>query len=216
MRYAALLHDFGKVAVQERYLRKGKKLYASQMIAMRQRFAYILRSIEADYLRERLAALESGDASAERLALIEAEYHRRRADAERVRDIVQKANEPTVVEAERVRALSSVPTRSFPMLDKDPDVEDQDPFPVEEWAERPLAEHQGGRAALDHQGQSVGERAQEDRRARHRDLQVPAEAAVDRRAGARPRDRLCASREAQRHRATRASSRPRRSRASRR
>jgi response regulator RpfG family c-di-GMP phosphodiesterase len=137
VRYAALLHDFGKVAVQERYLRKAKKLYASQMIAMRQRFAYILRSIEADYLRERLAALESGDASPERLALIEAEYHRRRAEAERVRDIVQKANEPTVVEAERVRALGSLPTRSFPMLEKDAEVEDQDKFPVEEWANGP-------------------------------------------------------------------------------
>ena len=59
VRYAALLHDFGKVAVQEKYLRKGKKLYASQMIAIRQRFAYILKAIEADYLRARLEAHRS-------------------------------------------------------------------------------------------------------------------------------------------------------------
>jgi hypothetical protein len=44
------------------YLRKERKLYAGQLIALRQRFAYILRSIEADYLR-RGSPLESGDAS---------------------------------------------------------------------------------------------------------------------------------------------------------
>jgi len=137
VRYAALLHDFGKVAVQERYLRKERKLYAGQLISLRQRFAYILRSIEADYLRERLRALESGDASPDRLAAIELEYSRRRAEAERVREIVQQANQPTVVKAERERALASLPTRSFTMLERDPEVEDQDSFPVEEWANGP-------------------------------------------------------------------------------
>jgi len=137
VRYAALLHDFGKVAVQERYLRKERKLYAGQLIALKQRFAYILRSIEADYLRARVHALESGDASPERLAALEAEYHHRRAEAERVRAIVEKANEPTVVEAESAPALGNLPTRSFPMLEKDREVEDQDTFPVEEWANGP-------------------------------------------------------------------------------
>jgi HD-GYP domain-containing protein (c-di-GMP phosphodiesterase class II) len=137
VRYAALLHDFGKVAVQERYLRKERKLYAGHLIALKQRFAYILRSLEADYLRARLHALESGQASPDRLAALEAEYHRRRAEAERVRAIVEKANEPTVVEAENAPALGKLPTRSFPMLERDQEVEDQDEFPVEEWANGP-------------------------------------------------------------------------------
>jgi HD-GYP domain-containing protein (c-di-GMP phosphodiesterase class II) len=136
VRYASLLHDFGKVAVQERYLRKERKLYAGQMIALKQRFAYILRSIEADYLRKRLAAVESGDAALDRLAAIEADYLRRRAEAERIRDIVERANEPTVLEGDPL-ALGSVPTRSFPMLERDPEVESQDKFPVEEWANEP-------------------------------------------------------------------------------
>jgi HD-GYP domain-containing protein (c-di-GMP phosphodiesterase class II) len=137
VRYAALLHDFGKVAVQERYLRKERKLYAGQLIALRQRFAYILRSLEADYLRAKVHALESGDASPQRLAAIEAEYQQRRTEAERVRDMVEQANQPTVVEAERERLLASLPTRSFPMLEKDAEVEDQDSFPVEEWSNGP-------------------------------------------------------------------------------
>jgi HD-GYP domain-containing protein (c-di-GMP phosphodiesterase class II) len=131
VRYAALLHDFGKVAVQEKYLRKGKKLYASQMIAMRQRFAYILKAIEADYLRARLAAIEAGRGP-DALAPIEAEYRRRQGDAKRVLEAVLHANEPSVVEEESFRAVMSLPARSFPSF------EDQERFPVEEWAEGPF------------------------------------------------------------------------------
>ena len=131
VRYAALLHDFGKVAVQEKYLRKGKKLYASQMIAIRQRFAYILKAIEAEYLRARLAALDSGR-SGDALVEIEAEYRRRHGAAERVLQAVLKANEPSVVEEESFRAVMSLPARRFPSF------EDQEKFPVEEWAEEPF------------------------------------------------------------------------------
>jgi HD-GYP domain-containing protein (c-di-GMP phosphodiesterase class II) len=131
VRYAALLHDFGKVAVQEKYLRKGKKLYASQMIAIRQRFAYIRKAIEADYLRARMGALESGDASPAALAAIDAEYRRRRGDAERVLEAVEKANEPTVVEEESFRVVMNLPARSLP-------IEAQESFPVEEWAGGPF------------------------------------------------------------------------------
>jgi HD-GYP domain-containing protein (c-di-GMP phosphodiesterase class II) len=131
VRYAALLHDFGKVAVQEKYLRKGKKLYASQMIAIRQRFAYILRTIEADYLRARLQALDAGRGS-DALAAIEADYLRRRGEAERMRDAVMSANEPTVMEEENFRALMHVPARSFLSF------EHQEQFPVEDWAEGPF------------------------------------------------------------------------------
>jgi HD-GYP domain-containing protein (c-di-GMP phosphodiesterase class II) len=131
LRYAALLHDFGKVAVQEKYLRKGKKLYASQMIAIRQRFAYILKAIEADHLRARLAAVEAGRATAPELADLDAEHGRRRQEAERVLRLVLDANEPAVVEEERFRAVMSLSARplSFEELVR---------FPVEAWAEGPF------------------------------------------------------------------------------
>jgi HD-GYP domain-containing protein (c-di-GMP phosphodiesterase class II) len=133
VRYAALLHDFGKVAVQEKYLRKGKKLYATQMIAIRQRFAYILRSIEADRLRARLQALESGRTGTEHLAAIDAECTRRRTEAERVLQVVLSANEPTVVEEDSFRAVMNLPRR-----DPFANHEAEDRFPVEAWAEGPF------------------------------------------------------------------------------
>ena len=58
LRYAALLHDFGKVAVEEKYLKKDKKLYATELIGLRQRFAYISKANEADYLRAQLESCE--------------------------------------------------------------------------------------------------------------------------------------------------------------
>jgi HD-GYP domain-containing protein (c-di-GMP phosphodiesterase class II) len=133
LRYAALLHDFGKVAVQEKYLRKGKKLFATQGIAIRQRFAYILKSIEADYLRARLNALESGRFDPDRLAAIEADYARRRAEAEDVLEAVVRANEPTVVEEDTFRALMNLPTREAFATH-----EAEEQFPVEAWADGPF------------------------------------------------------------------------------
>jgi HD-GYP domain-containing protein (c-di-GMP phosphodiesterase class II) len=131
VRYAALLHDFGKVAVQEKYLRKGKKLFASQAIAIRQRFAYILKAIEADHLRARLAALEAGETTPEARGALDAAFERRRAEAERVLALVMRANEPTVVEEDGFRALMNLDTRSFASF------EALDQFPVEDWAHGP-------------------------------------------------------------------------------
>jgi HD-GYP domain-containing protein (c-di-GMP phosphodiesterase class II) len=132
LRYAALLHDFGKVAVQEKYLRKKKKLYAEAMIKIKQRFAYILKCIEADHLRAQLEMRESGAARAKALEELEKEYRRSRAEVEHLRDAVIRANEPTVVARESFSAFINLPTREF--ADKD----EEERFPVEEWAKRPF------------------------------------------------------------------------------
>ena len=131
LRYAALLHDFGKVAVQEKYLRKKNKLYAGQMIAIRQRFAYILKCIESEHLRSQLALRDSGRATAAALAALDAEYQRKRADVERLRDAVGHANKPTVTAEESSSAFVDLPTRELGKAD-------EEGFPVEDWAEPPF------------------------------------------------------------------------------
>ncbi|HXK08498.1 MAG TPA: HD domain-containing phosphohydrolase [Vicinamibacteria bacterium] len=131
LRYAALLHDFGKVAVQEKVLGKRKKLHATRLVAVRQRFAYIAKSLEADYLRKRLDAIASGSATPAQLAALEAEYERRRAESDRLLGVILRANEPTVVEEESVRTLDDLPARVF----RDHDEEER--FPVEDWAQAP-------------------------------------------------------------------------------
>jgi HD-GYP domain-containing protein (c-di-GMP phosphodiesterase class II) len=131
LRYAALLHDFGKVAVQENVLGKRKKLHATRLLAIRQRFAYILRSIESDYLKARLDAVSSGRATRGYLASLEADHLRRRMEAEQLRDAVLKANEPSVVGDENFHALVNLPARAFLSH------EEEEGFPVEEWAQPP-------------------------------------------------------------------------------
>ena len=49
LRYAGLLHDFGKVGVREPVLIKAKKLYPGQLDLLRMRFAYIRKCAELDY-----------------------------------------------------------------------------------------------------------------------------------------------------------------------
>lgn len=48
IRYAALLHDFGKVCVPEAILGKRKKLYPEQLEIIRQRFSVAQRTLELD------------------------------------------------------------------------------------------------------------------------------------------------------------------------
>ena len=189
VRYAALLHDFGKVAVQEKFLRKGKKLYASQMIAIRQRFAYILRTIEADYLRARLAALESGrkgDALAGDRGRVPAPARRRGARA------------AGGAEGERAfgRGGGELPRGDEPAATQLPELRGPGAVPGGGVGGGTLPEHGRGRGAVDPQGQPVGARAPEDREPRLAHLRVPAEAPVDRRAAPHPRDRMGPPREA--------------------
>ncbi|HKW76392.1 MAG TPA: HD domain-containing phosphohydrolase [Terriglobales bacterium] len=54
IRYASLLHDFGKVGVREEVLVKAKKLYPAQMDLIQQRFAFVRRTLEKDILESKL------------------------------------------------------------------------------------------------------------------------------------------------------------------
>ncbi len=54
LRYASLLHDFGKVGVREEVLVKAKKLYPAQLELIHQRFQFIRKAVEADTLRSKL------------------------------------------------------------------------------------------------------------------------------------------------------------------
>lgn len=54
IRYASLLHDFGKVGVRENVLVKAKKLYPLEMELVRIRFDYMIKAIEARFHRRKL------------------------------------------------------------------------------------------------------------------------------------------------------------------
>src|SRR5581483_6087577 len=73
LRYAGLLHDFGKVGVREQVLVKEKKLYPQDLDLIRQRFAYLTQAADLSFERERADVLlergrEGYDEAIERLA----------------------------------------------------------------------------------------------------------------------------------------------------
>src|SRR5258706_16255973 len=57
LRYACLLHDFGKVGVHEDVLGKEKKLPPRQLQVIQGRFEYVQRSLQVRYANEKLEAI---------------------------------------------------------------------------------------------------------------------------------------------------------------
>jgi HD-GYP domain-containing protein (c-di-GMP phosphodiesterase class II) len=115
--YASLLHDFGKVGVREKVLIKGKKLYVGEMMLVRQRFGYIKRSLEADYLRSKIEQIQAGRATPELLAEMDRTYEQGRDEIDQLLKMVLQSNEPTILEEESFRTLMDLTTRNFTDLE---------------------------------------------------------------------------------------------------
>jgi HD-GYP domain-containing protein (c-di-GMP phosphodiesterase class II) len=60
LRYAALLHDFGKVGVREHVLVKARKLYPQQLEMIRRRFHGARQFVELASVRKKLELIENG------------------------------------------------------------------------------------------------------------------------------------------------------------
>jgi HD-GYP domain-containing protein (c-di-GMP phosphodiesterase class II) len=115
IRYAALLHDFGKVGVREEVLVKAKKLYPTQMNLVAYRFDYLYKDLEARLEREKFQALlelEQTEAFS-RIALLEEEYPLRRAELENTLRAIVQANEPTVLPAGQFDHLFEIARQTY-------------------------------------------------------------------------------------------------------
>jgi HD-GYP domain-containing protein (c-di-GMP phosphodiesterase class II) len=117
IRYASLLHDFGKVGVREKVLIKGKKLYVGEQLVVRQRFNYIKRTLEGEHLRSKLEQVLASKASPELLAQMDRDYEERKEEIDQLLRMILQANEPTILEEESFRALMDLPNRTFTDMD---------------------------------------------------------------------------------------------------
>ena len=116
LRYAALLHDVGKVGVRERVLTKAGKLYPDQERLVRERFHHAAR---AEQLALVLGALEAAARSGRPVGPDELEGLRRELAAvedefDRLWEEIRRANDPAVVAAEIPAALETIARRRFP------------------------------------------------------------------------------------------------------
>lgn len=114
--YASLLHDFGKIGVREHVLVKAKKLYPHDLEMIRQRFEFVIRTIESDVLARKVHALSRG-ATLDDLAELDAELSRRRAEIEEAWRVVESANEPTVLAAGDFKRIEELGRQSYARLD---------------------------------------------------------------------------------------------------
>lgn len=108
LRYAALLHDFGKVAVREEVLVKAKKLYPVDLQRIRHRLAQLVQHEALVYERGRADHLmahgrDGYDAAVAALAVRRDE---RSAHLRRLLCAVDAANEPTVLPEARAEELA--------------------------------------------------------------------------------------------------------------
>ena len=101
IRYAALLHDFGKVGVREHVLVKADKLFPHELELLRMRFDLARAGLENARLRARL----EGGAEAD---LVE---QARELDA--LWEVVLTANRPTVLPAEASARLGDAAARTY-------------------------------------------------------------------------------------------------------
>ena len=122
LRYAGLLHDFGKVGVREQVLVKAKKLYPLQLELIRQRYDFVRRTAEREFWRRRAEFLEAhGRQGYEKfVAEIEAEHAREIGMLDRFLEAVLRANEPTVLPAERFEELLALARCTYQDLSGEP------------------------------------------------------------------------------------------------
>ena len=119
IRYAALLHDFGKVGVREQVLVKAKKLYPPDLALIRHRHAFIRRTAEREFWRKRAEFLErNGKADYERFrAELEERHARELAELDRFVEVVLRANEPSVLPEGSFDDLMEYARRTYQDMD---------------------------------------------------------------------------------------------------
>jgi HD-GYP domain-containing protein (c-di-GMP phosphodiesterase class II) len=123
MRYAALLHDFGKVAVPEYIFGKAKKLPDGKLDAIRLRFLLAINQIETLAARRKFELLQTGVALDDhRMIEIDTDAGARAGELQALLTTVESANEPRVVAAEIGALLDSILGKTYR------DVEDERPL----------------------------------------------------------------------------------------
>jgi HD-GYP domain-containing protein (c-di-GMP phosphodiesterase class II) len=115
IKYAGLLHDFGKVGVREHVLTKAKKLYPGQLELIRQRHAFVQRTLERDFWRRRAEFLERQGVGGyeEFVSRLDAAHRRELQQLDRFLAVVLQANEPSLLASESAADLAELGRRTY-------------------------------------------------------------------------------------------------------
>ena len=164
MRYASLLHDFGKVGVREHVLVKAEKLYPQELDVLRARFALARKDRQLQSVERRLAASREGRLHA---ALEQDETERLESELRELDETLEfilACNRPTVLPSGGFERLADLGRTHF----RD-----------EREAERPLLARARGGAAEHPPRLALGRGAAGDREPRQPHLPLPVADSVD-------------------------------------
>jgi len=122
LRYASLLHDFGKVGVREQVLVKAKKLYPGQLELIQQRFAYARKALEHAQSERKLAYLldKGRDEFLRQQAEFENEIELQLREVDELLGFIVHCNEPTFLHEGNVAGLARVAARQVADADGRP------------------------------------------------------------------------------------------------
>jgi HD-GYP domain-containing protein (c-di-GMP phosphodiesterase class II) len=115
IRYASLLHDFGKVGVREEVLVKAKKLQPGHLELIRHRAELIKRGLELAYARRKMDWLAGGDRPGYRAQLEawDAELAAQIEEVDRAFKVVTVANEPSILAEDFLDDVQRLAVRAF-------------------------------------------------------------------------------------------------------
>lgn len=110
IRYASLLHDFGKVGVREKVLVKSKKLEDYELELIRWRFEYIKKDIESRILQKKTDYLKKHGAVgfADYETSLEFELKVEYQKLDQMFQIVVDSNEPSILEESNFQKLEEI------------------------------------------------------------------------------------------------------------
>jgi len=119
IRYASLLHDFGKVGVREPVLLKAKKLYPYQLKEIRYRIALLRKVKEIEYLKNHIQHLLQTGNKGYMYSKYElnAELQNMLSELDRIESCIEEVNEPTVLQAGQAQELNEISKLKYSNLD---------------------------------------------------------------------------------------------------
>ncbi|MGB7892849.1 MAG: HD domain-containing phosphohydrolase [Microcoleus sp.] len=129
LRYAALLHDFGKIGVPEAVLTKQKKLYPAQLEIIRHRFGLALRTMEMEcvqskykYLLEHSAyrkhpSQEPECAHCQDIEQLDTKLAEAKTRLAEYWEVLLEANEPHILAAEPLAQLQEIARQTYRDID---------------------------------------------------------------------------------------------------
>ncbi len=115
IRYASLLHDFGKVGVREEVLIKARKLYPAQLDVICSRFDFARRTLQAECTARKLQYLlqKGREIFLNKLEEFDSELDEQLKELDRFMALIRASNEPSLLPEGSYGMLNEIAGRKF-------------------------------------------------------------------------------------------------------